>query len=194
MMRQRNSAYEAVAIGTSAGAVEVLSAILPALPKDYPLPVMVVVHLPPEKKSVLAELLQSKSQVTVREAEDKEPVLPGHVYLAPPDYHLQIEQNKTLSLSSDEPELYSRPSINVLFETAADAYGSKLIGIVLTGANSDGARGLKTIISHGGKGIVQHPSAAYASTMPQAALDVAPQAQAMEIPDIIQYLKEVGGL
>ncbi|MBN8849606.1 MAG: chemotaxis protein CheB, partial [Sphingomonas sp.] len=141
---------EAVAIGASAGAVEALSAILPRLPADYPLPVLVVVHVPADRRSVLATLFQSKCRIAVREAEDKEPVVPGTVYFAPPDYHLQVEADRTLSLSADDPVLYSRPSIDVLFESAADAYGAALAGVVLTGANQDGARGLAAVAEAGG--------------------------------------------
>ena len=110
---------EAVVIGASAGAVDALSVLLPALPADYPLAVAVVVHLPPDRKSVMAELFQTKCRVRVKEAEDKEPFAPGTVYFAPPDYHLLVEPDRRLSLSSEESVLYSRPSIDVLFESAA---------------------------------------------------------------------------
>ncbi|OWK46403.1 Chemotaxis response regulator protein-glutamate methylesterase CheB [Fimbriiglobus ruber] len=177
-------------VGASAGALEALSVLLPALPTDYPLPVLVVVHLPPDKKSVMAELLQQKCRVGVREAEDKEPIRAGIVYFAPPDYHLLVEPDRRLSLSSEEPVLYSRPSIDVLFETAADAYGPGLIGVVLTGANSDGSRGLRAVLSAGGTGLVQWPDLAYASAMPQAALDACPGARVLSLPEIATYLLE----
>ena len=119
---------EAVVIGASAGALEALSVILPSLPADYGLPVLIVVHVPPDKKSLLAELFQAKCGIEVREAEDKEPIRGGTVYFAPPDYHLLVETDKSLSLSDDEPVFYSRPSVDVLFESAADAYGPSLIG------------------------------------------------------------------
>ena len=119
---------EAVVIGASAGALEALSVILPSLPADYGLPVIIVVHVPPDKKSLLAELFQAKCGIEVREAEDKEPIRGGTAYFAPPDYHLLVETDKSLSLSDDEPVLFSRPSIDVLFESAADAYGPSLIG------------------------------------------------------------------
>src|SRR6201991_418522 len=136
---------EAVVIGASAGALEALSVILPALPATFRLPVFIVVHMPPNRQSVLAELFQRKCRLRVREAEDKERISGGTVYFAPPDYHLLVEMDKHLSLSSDEPVLYSRPSIDVLFESAADAYGPGLIAIVLTGANQAGAKGLRTV-------------------------------------------------
>ena len=136
---------------------------------------MVVVHVPPDKRSILAELFQAKCRITVREAEDKEPISGGTVYFAPPDYHLLVETDRSLSLSSDEPVLYSRPSIDVLFESAADAYGPALIAIVLTGANQDGAKGLKAVVEAGGTAIVQSPEDAFASAMPEAALAACPE-------------------
>jgi two-component system chemotaxis response regulator CheB len=148
---------EAVVIGASAGALEALSIILPALPAQSALPLMIVVHLPPDRRGIMTEIFQAKCSVPVREAEDKEPIRAGTVYFAPSNYHLLIEENRTLSLSSDEPVLYSRPSVDVLFESAADVYGRALIAIVLSGANHDGAAGLKTVIEAGGLGIVQSP-------------------------------------
>jgi len=187
-----DTAAEAVVIGASAGALEALSAILPLLPADYRLPVLVVVHVPPDKKSILAELFQAKCQVRVREAEDKEPICPGTVYFAPPDYHLLVETNKSLSLSTDEPVLYSRPSLDVLFESAADAYGASLIAIVLTGANEDGAQGLKAVGDAGGRTIVQRPHGAYASAMPEAAIERSPDAAVLSLEEIASFLQTIG--
>lgn len=182
---------EAVVIGVSAGAVETLSALLPSLPPDYPLPIMIVVHLPPDKNSVMASFLNSKSQVEVKEAEDKEVLQQATVYFAPPDYHLLVETDKRLSLSSEHPVLYSRPSIDVLFESAADVFGPGLIGVVLSGANSDGSRGLKAVIDAGGMGLVQHPDTAHARNMPQSAIAVCPTARVLTIPEIASLLQEV---
>ncbi|MFO0957667.1 MAG: chemotaxis protein CheB [Isosphaeraceae bacterium] len=182
------STTEAVAIGASAGAFEALSAILPSLPADYPLPVFVVVHIPADKESFLADLLRRKCRVSVREAQDKEPIEPATVYLAPPDYHLLVEPDRRLSLSADEPVLFSRPSIDVLLETAAEAYGVGLVGIVLTGANSDGARGLKAIVDRGGTALVQRPDKALSPAMPTAALDACPGARSLELGEIADYL------
>jgi two-component system, chemotaxis family, protein-glutamate methylesterase/glutaminase len=182
---------QAIVIGTSAGGVEALSAILPALPKDYPLPVMTVIHLPLNKNSVVAELFQSKCNVPVKEAEDKEPIRPGTVYFAPPDYHLLVETDGLLSLSSEETVHYSRPSIDVLFESAADTYGAGLIGIVLTGANDDGAAGLLFIHEQGGTALVQTPVDAQAPAMPWAALNACPQARPMSLQEIAAFLLEV---
>ena len=193
-MRQASSgkvAPEAIVIGASAGGVETLSQILPALPADYPLPVMVVIHLPPDRRSVMTELFDQKCSLRVVEAEDKEPILPRTVYFAPPDYHLLVETDRRLSLSSEEPVLFSRPSIDVLFETAAFAYGPGLIGVVLTGASSDGANGLKAIAEAGGVTLVQTPELAYADAMPLAALASAPASRRLTPAAIADYLLQV---
>jgi two-component system chemotaxis response regulator CheB len=182
---------EAVVIGASAGALEALSAILPFLPANYGLAVIIVVHVPPDRNSVLAELLQTKCDIAVREAEDKEPIRGGTAYLAPPGYHLLVETDKSLSLSNEEPVFYSRPSVDVLFESAADAYGPRLIAIVLTGANRDGAKGLRAVAEAGGVAIVQSPAGAYASAMPEAAIAECPGAQVLSLKEIAGYLHDV---
>lgn len=178
----------AVVIGGSAGALEALSLILPALPAEYPFPLFIVVHLPAHSESLLAEVLQNKSRLRVLEAEDKAPILPGTATFAPPDYHLLIEAGGYFSLSADEPEMFSRPSIDVLFESAADVYGPNLIGIVLSGANNDGSRGLRAVASAGGVALVQDPETAYARAMPAEALRTCPQALPLSAAQIAQYL------
>jgi len=182
---------QAIVIGASAGALEALSVILPALPGNFDLPLMVVVHIPPDKRSVLAELFQAKSRIVVLEAEDKQPIRGGTAYFAPPNYHLLVEANGTLSLSSDEQVLFSRPSIDVLFETAADAYGAALIAIVLTGANQDGAAGLRAVVEAGGTALVQTPEGAFASAMPEAAIAMCPTAHVMPLEAILSFLQKV---
>jgi len=167
---------DAVVIGASAGGVEALMTLLPALPADFAVPVVVVLHLPRQTPSALVEIFSAKCALSVCEAEDKAPIEPGTIYLAPPDYHLLIDKGPCLALSADEAVNYSRPSIDVLFESAADFYGTRLAGIILTGANADGARGLAAIGRAGGATIVQDPQTAYASAMPAAALtQVVPQ-------------------
>lgn len=183
-------AFDAVVIGASAGALDALSALLPALPAGYPLPVMIVVHLPADKKNLMPDLLGPRCAVRICEAEDKEPLEGGAVYFAPPDYHMQVEKGGTISLSSDAPVLFSRPSIDVLFETAADAYGSRLIGVILTGANPDGAEGLRAICEAGGVALVQRPEEAYAAEMPCAALAACTQAHSFTLAQIADYLQE----
>lgn len=179
---------KAIAIGASAGAVQALLRILPALPIGYPLPVLIVVHVPSDRSNALVSLFQSKCQLAVKEAEDKEDMTGGVIYFAPSDYHLLVEDEGTLALSSDEPVNHSRPAIDVLLETAADAYGPALTGIVLTGANHDGAVGLTAVADAGGIAIVENPAGAQMPTMPAAALAACPSAKAMTLDDITSYL------
>lgn len=185
---------KAIVIGASAGALEALSTILPGLPGNYPLPILVVVHLPSDKPSVMPQLLQSKCALSIKEAEDKEPIEPGVVYFAPPDYHLQAEEGGMLSLSSEEPVMFSRPSIDILFETAADVYGEGALGIILTGANSDGAEGLRMICTAGGTALIQDPNLAYASAMPDAAIKTCPQAEVLSLDGIAAHLQKAAFL
>ncbi len=183
---------EAIAIGASAGAIQALSRILPALPAAYPIPVLVVVHVPADRSDLLTPLFRAKCRVAVKEAEDKEPAVGGTVYFAPSDYHLLVEADRTLSLSWDEPVLHSRPSIDVLFESAADAYGPALVGVILTGANEDGAEGLHAVIAQGGVALVEDPVDAYAPMMPGAALARNAEARSMSLDAIASFLVGLG--
>lgn len=178
----------AIAIGASAGAVQALLRLLPALPDGYPVAVLIVVHIPSDRVNALVPLFQSKCRLPVREAEDKEPVIPGTIYFAPSDYHLLVEADHSLALSGDEPVNHSRPAIDVLLETAADAYGPALVGIVLTGANHDGAAGLAAVANAGGVTIVQAAADAQMPTMPEAAYAACPSARVMTLDDLIPYL------
>ncbi|MDP3591541.1 chemotaxis protein CheB [Phenylobacterium sp.] len=187
-----DQSIKAVVIGASAGGVQALLQILPSLPASYPLPVLIVVHVPPDRDNALVSLFQARCQIQVREAEDKEPILPGLVYFAPSDYHLLVEKDGTLSLSSDELVNHSRPSIDVLLESAADAFGSELVGVILTGANDDGARGLQAVVEAGGVAIVEDPAEAYASAMPAASLRASPSAKAMKVAAIASYVSSLG--
>jgi two-component system chemotaxis response regulator CheB len=162
-----------VVIGTSWGGLNALSRIVEGLPLDFRLPIVVVQHRGRDSDETMAMILQSRCQRPVLDAEDKDVIQPGSVYLAPPDYHLLIDDGY-LSLSIDEPVAFSRPSIDVLFETAADVYGSGVIGVLLTGANQDGTKGLQKIKDAGGYAIVQDPAGAEVATMPESAIaDVA---------------------
>jgi two-component system, chemotaxis family, protein-glutamate methylesterase/glutaminase len=160
-------------MGVSAGGLQTLKTILPALPADFPLPLAIVQHVGPDSDSFLVDYLDELSAITIKEAEDKEPLSAGHAYFAPPGYHLLIELDRTFSLSVDERVNFARPSVDVLFDSAADVYGQALIGVVLTGANSDGAQGLKTIKARGGLAIAQNPRTAAMPTMPEAAIAAA---------------------
>lgn len=163
-------AVEAVVIGASAGGVHALLALLSGLPERFLLPIIAVLHLPKERDSRLADVFQQRLAMTVREAADKETIAPSTLYFAGSGYHLSIEMDRTFSLSCEEPVNYSRPSIDVLMESAADAYGPSLAGVLLTGANFDGAAGLARIKQRGGLTAVQDPAEAQVATMPQAAI------------------------
>jgi two-component system chemotaxis response regulator CheB len=165
---------DAVAIGASAGGVEVLSLLLSSLPAGCRASFIIVVHIPRERPSLLPDVFGARCALPVREAEDKEPVQPGVVYFAPPDYHLLVDRGPAFALSSDEPVHFSRPSIDVLFDSAADIYGERLLGLILTGANQDGAEGLAAIARAGGRTVVQEPGGAAVPFLPEAALQAGP--------------------
>ena len=161
--------FDAIVVGGSTGAVQGLTTLLPALRAGLGCPVYVVLHLPPRRDALLPEVLQASCALAVKEAEDKEAPQPGTVYTAPPDYHLLLEAGPLLALSADPPVLFSRPAIDVLFESAADVYGAGLLAIVLSGASEDGAEGLAAVRRAGGMALVQDPGDALAPLMPQAA-------------------------
>jgi two-component system chemotaxis response regulator CheB len=162
---------EAVVIGASAGGVEALGALLPSLPAHYGLPVFCILHLPADHESRLAELFGERLALPVKEAVDKEAIAPGTVYFAGSGYHLSVEQDFTFSLSCEPPVHFARPAIDVLMASSADAYGPGLVGILLTGANHDGAEGMACIHAAGGLTVVQDPHDAQVATMPQSAID-----------------------
>lgn len=166
--------YEAVVMGVSAGGLAALARILPRLAPEFPLPVLIVQHMRPDSDGFLWQYLDTLCGVKVKEAEDKEAIVAKTVYIAPPDYHLLVEPERILTLSADERVNYSRPSIDVLFETAAEVYRQGLIGVVLTGANSDGALGLQKIRRFAGLAVVQSPESAEYGTMPSAAIAAGP--------------------
>ena len=162
---------ELVAIGTSLGGLNALTALLGALPSKFRVPIVIVQHrtVSPDGGG-LSKLLQDHSRLTILEAEDKMPLEAGTIYLAPADYHLMVETPGLLALSTDAPVRSARPSIDVLFQTAADAYRDALLGVLLTGASNDGAAGLASVKAQGGRAIVEDPATAECRTMPAAAL------------------------
>ncbi|WP_434630651.1 chemotaxis protein CheB [Pseudomonas sp. Z1-29] len=178
---------EAIVVGASAGGVEALLNIFTPLRKGFSLPVLVVLHLPDERNSQLAQVFRHRLAIPVEEVQDKQDIRPGTLYVATPGYHLSIEADRSLSLSLEAPVHHSRPSIDVLFESAADVYGPRLLAVVLTGANSDGARGLARVKELGGITVVQDPREAQVSTMPEAALT-------LHEPDHILTLQGIGQL
>lgn len=163
--------YHAIVIGVSTGGMAALDTILPHLRADCDLAVIVVQHEHPTSDDFLTRYLDEKCLLKVKRADDKEDIAPGVIYIAPPNYHLMVEENRTFALSIDEPFNYARPSIDVLFEAAADVYGANLVGVVLTGASADGSRGIGKIKERGGLAIVQDPETAEVQTMPRAAIN-----------------------
>jgi len=161
---------EAVVIGASAGGIDALLTLLPPLPRGYRLPLVCILHMPADRESRLPELFAQRLNLPAREAVDKEAVEPGTVYFAGPGYHLSIERDRTFSLSQEAPVHFARPSIDVLMESAADAYGPGLAGILLTGANHDGADGMAHVRQCGGLTVVQDPAEAQSATMPAQAI------------------------
>jgi two-component system chemotaxis response regulator CheB len=185
-MTPTKQSYQIIVIGGSAGAMTALTELLPLIPAGYPLPIVIVVHLHPRQDSSHIERLSCQCALQVKEADEKELLQPGTIYLAPANYHLLIEKDHTFSLSVDERVNYSRPAIDVLFESAAQAYGSHVVGVVLTGANNDGAAGLRHIKERGGLAVVQDPRTAESTYMPQAALEAVPVDHVLSVPEIGQ--------
>lgn len=175
-----------IVIGASLGGMKAVSSVLRGLPSNFTRPIAVVLHRYKDTDSILTEMLQHESPLPLGEPLDKEPILPGRVYLAPADYHLLVEAT-SFSLSVDDPVRYARPSVDVLFESVADAFGSAAIGIILTGANGDGAEGARQIKARGGRIIVQDPETAEAPQMPRAVL-------ALLKPDYILPTEKIGPL
>jgi two-component system chemotaxis response regulator CheB len=184
----KRSCVKAVAIGCSAGGVEALKIFLGRLPADFPHPVFVTIHRGDCDSRQLTDLLNVLSQVEVSSPDDKEVIQNNHVYVAPGGYHMQIERNFSFSLSVDPPVHNCRPSVDVMFETAAWAYGSGLIGVVLSGANEDGSLGIRQIKAHGGVALVQSPQTARFPEMPEAALRSAPIDHVLRLEEIAAYL------
>ena len=172
-----------IVIGTSWGGLEALGVIVRGLPGSFPIPLVAVQHRSRDARPMLAELLQQSTELKVSEAEDKDFLLPGHLLLAPPDYHLLIEDS-FISLDTGQQVKYSRPSIDVTLISAAETYGSRAAGMVLTGANDDGAAGLRRVADRGGLAIVEDPTTATSAVMPAAALRAVPQARVLTLADI----------
>ena len=177
--------YKIIVIGTSAGGMEALKTLLPVFPPAFPVPIVIVQHISSLSNGFMIQYLNSISSLRVKEAEEKELLTAATVYFAPPNYHLLIEDDHTLSLSVEHKVNYARPSIDVLFDSAVYAYGKSIIGVILTGANNDGAKGLSEIKKVGGYTIVQSPETAYSDSMPKAAI-------AQSTPDLIVPLEEIG--
>jgi two-component system chemotaxis response regulator CheB len=180
--------YEAIVIGASAGGMAALNNLLAGLPGDFNIPIVVVQHIAPTSENYIVQFLDKNCHLSVKEVDEKEKLQKGFVYLSPPNYHILIEEDSTISLSADEKVNYSRPSIDVLFFSASDAFKEKLIGIILTGANNDGARGLAQIKLNGGLCIVQNPDEAETRAMPLAAIEIAKPDYVLRIAEISKLL------
>lgn len=187
-------AAEAVAVGASAGGIDALLALLPGLPATYPLPIVAVLHVPESHDSRLHEVFAARVAMRTREAAPGAPVEPGTLYFAPNGYHLLMEADRTFSLSCDPPVLFSRPSIDVLLESCADAFGPRAAGIVLTGASEDGARGLAHLREAGGLAAVQSPQEAAHPVMPAAAVARAQPQLVLPLAGLHKLLLRLGGL
>jgi two-component system chemotaxis response regulator CheB len=185
---RRGGRVQAVVIGMSAGGLDALSQILRDLPESFGPPLIVVQHLPENHPSQIVEIFQRLCALQVEEARDKDRPRPGHLYFAPPGYHLLVEMDRSFSLSVDPRVHYARPSIDVLFDSAADVWGAQLAGILLTGANSDGAEGLQRIARQGGLTVVQEPTEALADSMPRAALKLFQPDHVLPLAGIRQLL------
>lgn len=185
-------AYNAIVIGASAGGLTALQKILAPLPANFSLPILVVQHRLPAAVDLLTFALNESCRLAVKEADEKDYIEPGYIYVAPPNYHMLVERDKTLSLSADAKVCYSRPSIDVLFESAADVYLSYLIGIILTGANHDGTAGLKKVKQNGGLTLVQDPATAEADMMPLSAIEANVVDQVLSLTDIASLLALIG--
>jgi two-component system chemotaxis response regulator CheB len=189
-MTKTSPGYQIIVIGASAGGPTALAELLPVFPSNYPIPIVIVQHLHPSQDNLFVEHLDRQSALTVKEADEKEPIEAGHAYLAPPNYHLLIEDDRTFSLSVDERVNYARPAIDILFESAVNVYADGVIGVILTGANNDGAQGLRLIKERGGLAIVQDPETAEASFMPQAAITATQVDYVLALPKIAKLLVE----
>jgi len=184
-----NQLYDIITIGGSAGSIPVLTDLLDGMPDHFTLSVVIVLHRLKNVQSEMDRLLSVKK--TIIEPEDKEPIVPGGIYLAPQNYHLLVEEDHSFSLDYSELVNYSRPSIDIGFSSIAAIYGSRVLGILLSGANKDGAAGLSSIIAAGGTGIVQDPQTASYSEMPQAAMEINKEVKAMNVEEIINFIDTV---
>lgn len=187
-IEQPGRRHRAIVIGASAGGMKALGKWVSMLPADFSKIVVIVQHLFPQRDSTIYQHLDRMCRLTVKEAEEKEAIVPGVVYTAPPNYHLLVEKDETFSLSVDEKVNYSRPSIDVLFESAARAWKKRLIGVILTGANNDGAYGLGMIKKFGGLTIAQDPATAEFPAMPQAAVDAGAVDRIMRLDEMGEWL------
>lgn len=185
---------ELIVIGGSAGSFGVLMELLPGLNEGFNIPIVLVLHRKKTPESMLSDLLSSKTSLIVKEADEKEEIRPGTIYLAPADYHLLIEQDRTFSLDFSEKINFSRPSIDITFRSAADVFGSKLMAILLSGSNNDGTAGMKVVKEKGGLTVVQDPQTSEISYMPQQALNEARPDYVIDNQELADFIKKIVNL
>jgi two-component system chemotaxis response regulator CheB len=190
MLDVQGVGYDIVVVGTSWGGLAALRTLVSGLPREFMMAVMLVQHRHKDSDHLLRVLLQERSALEVCEVEDKMPIEHGRIYVAPPDYHTLVEPGY-FSLSTEAPVRFSRPSIDVTFGSAADSYAHRTVGIVLTGANADGADGLRRISDRGGMAIVQDPGTAESPTMPAAAREAVPRAKIMSLDGIVSFVSSL---
>ena len=183
--------YEAIVIGVSSGGMNAMKVMFSLLPKEFKTPIIIVQHISSQSENLWIRLLNDKSNIYIKEADEKEKIENGKVYIAPPNYHLLIEKDRTFSLTVDKYVNYSRPSIDVLFESAAEAYKNKLIGVILTGSNNDGTNGMKRIKEYGGLTIVQDPTTAESNYMPASAIAAMQMDYILTLENIIKLLIKI---
>src|ERR1035437_1844751 len=183
--------YEAIVIGVSSGGMNAMKVMFSLLPKEFNTPIIIVQHISSQSENLWIRLLNDESNLYIKEADEKEKIENGKVYIAPPNYHLLIERDKTFSLTIDERINYARPSIDVLFESAAEAYKNKLIGVILTGSNNDGTNGIKRIQECGGLTIIQNPETAESAYMPKSAIAAIHPDYILSLEEIIKLLIKI---
>jgi len=183
--------YEAIVIGVSSGGMNAMKILFSSLPMNFSIPIIIVQHISPRSDNQWIKLLNDKSNLHIKEADEKEKIEPGNIYISPPNYHLMIEKDKTFSLTIDERVNYARPSIDVLFESATEAYKNNLIGVVLTGSNNDGTKGIKRIQERGGLTIIQNPETAESSYMPASAIAAIKPDYILSLEDITELLIKI---
>ncbi|UCH98584.1 MAG: chemotaxis protein CheB [Candidatus Aminicenantes bacterium] len=189
-----NLKYKCIAIGVSAGGMDALAVIIPGFPANLPIPVVVIQHISPHSDNYVTRYLDNISLIKVKELDEKEKIRPGVVYTAPPNYHVLVEDDETFSLSVEPRINFARPSIDVFFESAADVYESHLVGVILTGANNDGSKGLKMIKERGGLAIVQDPNTAEVDGMPRAAIETTKVDHILPLEEIGPFLVKLASL
>ena len=184
--------YDAVVLGVSAGGLKALTILFTELKDSFKLPVLLVQHLHAHSDDYLVRHLAAVNKMTIKEADEKERIRENTVYIAPPNYHMLVEDDRTISLTIDERVNFCRPSVDVLFDTAAEVYEEKLIGIILTGANEDGARGMRLVHKAGGTTIIQNPKTAEVDTMPRSVLKYFKPDYILNLKDIARFLNKIG--